>query len=90
MSTGQTARPRRDTEELVSGIRRQVRALETRAAEEDPWAMAEMMNLARELEDAALRTARRLRDAGYTWTDIGFALGVSGTTACKRYAHRIN
>jgi hypothetical protein len=83
-----TTRRIKDTEELISGIRRQIRALEPRAAAEDPWAAAEMLRLATELQAAATRVIRQLRDTGYTWPDIGFAIGISDVTACKRYMDR--
>lgn len=79
----------KETEEVVSGIRRQIRSLERRAAEEDPWTVDEMLRLRDELDAAAVRTVGRLRQTGYTWQDIGFAIGVSALTAHKRYASKI-
>lgn len=84
-----SSKPRKDVEETVAGIRRQVRALEPRAADEDPWVVAEMLDIAAELEAAAARTVARLRAAGYTWTDIGFALGISRSGAYNRFAAKI-
>lgn len=80
----------KETEEVVSGIRRQIRSLERRAAEEDPWTVDEMLRLRDELDAAAVRTVGRLRQTGYTWHDIGFAIGVSPQTAFKRFAHKID
>jgi hypothetical protein len=86
-----TSRPRRnkDTEEVVRGVRRQIRSLEKRAADEDPWVVDDMLKLRDELDAAAVRTVGVLRDKGYTWKDIGFSLGIGAITCHKRYAHRI-
>lgn len=83
------ARRAKEVEDVISGIRRQIRALETRAAGEDPWVAAEMVQLRDELDSAAVRTVKQLRDVGYRWDDIGFAFGVSGITCHKRYARKI-
>lgn len=76
-------------EEMIAGIRRQIKALEARARDEDPWVMAEMLGLAGELEDAATRTVGALRKAGYTWHDIGFELGLSRQATFNRFKHKI-
>jgi len=85
-----TRNRRKDIEETFAGAHRMVKGLELRSADEDPWAMAEMLTLAAELETAALHTCKRLREVGYTWTDIGQAMGISATTAIKRYAKKID
>jgi len=79
----------KDTEEVVSGVRRQVRALERRAVDEDPWVVADMLALRDEMEAAAVRTVGRLRETGYTWHDIGLSLGISAQTCHKRYGKKI-
>lgn len=79
----------KDTEEVVSGVARQIRSLEARAADEDPWTVAEMLRLRDDLDAAAVRTVGRLRDTGYTWNDIGLSLGITAMTAWKRYAAKI-
>lgn len=98
MSTATVTKTRKvkDTEEVVGGVKRQIRSLERRAAEEDPWVIQEMLDLAAELEAAALRTVARLRAVdpstgkpAYTWDAIGFSLGITAITAHKRYAAKV-
>jgi hypothetical protein len=83
-----TRRPK-DVEDTIAGMHRMVKGLELRAADEDPWVCAEMAAIAAELDAAVLRTVKRLREVGYPWSEIGRDMGISGTTACKRYANRI-
>lgn len=80
----------KDVEEVIGGLARQVRAVEKRAGEEDPWAVAEMLRMRDELDAAVVRTVARLRDRGYTWKDIGFNMGIGPVTAHKRYAAKID
>jgi hypothetical protein len=83
------AKRMKETEEVVSGIRRQIRSFEKRAADEDPWTVEEMISLRAELAAAEVRTVARLRQVGFTWADIGFSIGISAITAHKRYSHKI-
>ncbi len=85
----QPARDDLDTEKLIGGIRRSLRALERHAAEDDPWVLAEMVQLQVELHRVERRTVATFRDRGYTWQDIGGALGISVKTAHKRYASHL-
>src|ERR1700733_3017223 len=41
-------------EELISGLRRQVKAAEKQAVNEDPWMLADMLTVADELKQAAV------------------------------------
>jgi hypothetical protein len=79
----------KDTEEVVSGARRLLRGLESRANDEDPWVLAEMIAIRNELDAATVRVVKRLREVGYTWPAIAFSLNVTPETAIKRYAKRI-
>jgi hypothetical protein len=85
MTTTTSARERKTTEEMVAGIRRQIRALEVRGLDEDPWVARDMTDLADELNAAAGRTVARLRAAGYTWADIGQSFGLTYQAAWKRW-----
>jgi hypothetical protein len=78
-----------EAEDFVAVIGRHIGSLEELAAEEDPWTVAEMLRLAGELEAAAVRTVKRLRDTGYTWETIGTSLGISAGTAQVRYSRKI-
>lgn len=90
--TATTAKPKRvkDTDEVVSGVRRQIRALENRAAGEDPWIVADMIELQAELERATLRTVKRMREAGVTWQTIGFSLNLNAIQCHKKFAHKLD
>jgi hypothetical protein len=92
-------RPEKTPEETVAGIRRQIPALERRAYGEDPWMAAEMWQLAEELKAATVRVVADMRypdprypdprtgapGPRYRWEDIGFAFGITGLTALKRW-----
>lgn len=82
-------KPGKDIEETVAGMWRQIKAIEAKAEQEDPWVAAEMIRMSEALETAGVRVIGKLRAAGYTWHDIGFELGLSATTTIKRYAKRI-
>lgn len=89
MATAKGARREKSPEEVIGGIRRQIRGAEARAQDEDPWMIADMLGLAAELQEAAVRVVAHHRANGMTWDAIGFSLGITGTTACKRYAARV-
>lgn len=77
------------TEEAISGIRRQMRSLEARAAYEDPWVVADMLALRDELDAMAVRTVGRMRGLGIGWDALGYSLGISAEQARKRFAPKI-
>lgn len=86
-----SSRPKRvkDTDEMVAGVHRQIKALTNRGADEDPWAAQELLNIAAAAEAAAVKLIARYREVGYSWTDIGFSLGMTGAAACKKYAPKV-
>lgn len=79
-------RREKDVEEVFSGITRQIRAAEKRAADEDPWTLENFDAIIAAAEAAKLRTIKRLRDVGYTWTDIAYNQGMSPAACCNKYA----
>jgi len=79
----------RPEDETVKAVGRLIPALERQGRTEDPWMAADMLRLAAELEDAAVRLIASYRARGDRWEDIGFALGITGTTAVKRYAKKV-
>jgi hypothetical protein len=93
MTTTATQKPKRvkTPEETVDGVRRQVRSLERRAVDEDPWMMDEMFKMAQEMEAAAVRVMATLRAKGYSWNDIAASMEgrPSAQTLIKRYAKRV-
>jgi hypothetical protein len=76
----------KDWDEKVGGVRRQLRGLERAATDEDPFTVADMLNIAAEAEAAAVRMVADLRYRGYRWEDIAFSLNVTALTAIKRYS----
>lgn len=92
------AREPKTPEEKFAGVHRQIRALEEVAAGEDPWAVAELLEIAAEAEAAAVRVVARLRETDpatgkpkYTWDAIAASLPngkgghITALTALKRY-----
>ena len=77
-------------EEVVGGMRRMIKAVEIRATTEDPWMAKEMLDMAKELEEATVRVVASLRARGYRWEDIAFQFEISATTAVKRWAKRVD
>jgi len=79
-------------EELVSGVARQIKALEKQAVLEDPWMLADMVALRDEMDAAIVRVvaAKRAADPPTRWADLAFNLGISELTALKRYKRRID
>jgi len=74
------------TDEMVAGVRRQIRGLEARAMDEEPSHMPPaMLELAAEMEDAAVRVVARMRMIGYRWDDIAAPLGLSKQACFNRY-----
>jgi hypothetical protein len=90
-ATAQKPKRVKTPEETVDGVRRQVRSLERRAVDEDPWMMDEMFKMATEMETAAVRVMAALRAKGYSWNDIAASMETrpSAQTLIKRYAKRV-
>lgn len=78
-----------EAEDFIAVIGRHIGSLETLAAVEDPWVVADMVRLQAELEAATVRTVRRMREAGYTWTDIGLNLGLDGIQTRNKFIRKI-
>lgn len=90
MSETTTAKRVRDTEQdMIPGIRRQVKALETRGHDEDPWVAVELMKIAAEAEAAAVRLIAHYRAEGYRWADIATSFGMTPQACCKKYEPKI-
>lgn len=100
MATNRKRTPKTDeqvTAEMIGAVKRQMRSLEKRGGEEDPWLMADMFTLAEQMEQASVRVMASLRARGYTWNDIAVSMSadkpagqrVSGQTLIKRYAKRV-
>lgn len=64
---------------------RVIRAHARRIAEGDVDGLAELVNLAHELDDATQTAVNGLRTAGYSWTEIASRLGTTRQAAHQRW-----
>jgi hypothetical protein len=85
-----TAKPRRKrnrkpTEELKGMFRRMLRAYVKRAADEDPWVVADLLAIRTDLDSAIDDAVANLVARGYSWNDIGQELGMTRQAAWKRW-----
>lgn len=78
---------RKTIEETLAGLRRQVRAIETRGADEDPWVMGDLLKIQNEMTDTIGRMVARNREVGYSWDEIGRETGMTRQGAYNRW-HR--
>lgn len=74
-----------ETAEYAGMVRRVLRAMGRRASD-DVDALAELVALRAELDRVADQAARDCHAAGYSWTEIARALGVSRQAARQRFA----
>ena len=65
--------------------RRIVRAYARRVATGDVEALAQMVTLAADVDQAIRAAVIGLRDHGYSWTEIGDRLGISRQAARQRW-----
>jgi hypothetical protein len=74
-----------DNDEYAAFTRRIVHAYSRRVATGDIEALASMVTLAADVEDAIQDAVIGLRDFGYSWTDIANRLGISRQAARQRW-----
>jgi hypothetical protein len=67
-------------------LRRAIRAAGRRVADGDVDGLADLLDLAGELDRAIDAAVRGLRDAGYSWGEIASRLGVTRQAAQQRWA----
>lgn len=81
------ARPTKwvDTPEYVRFVRRVLQAMRQRRAQFEPEHLGELSTLARELSAVIADVVISCREAGYTWDDIGAAVGTSKQAAQQRW-----
>jgi hypothetical protein len=85
-------RPRRrvENEDFVPMVRRVIRALGRRIAiEGDVETLPRLAELSAELDDVIAAAVIGLRDAGYSWAEIGSRLGTSKQACQQRWGRRI-
>jgi len=84
--TGRRQRRYVETEEYVGMLHRMLAALGTRVAGADIAMLAAMAGLPALVERLLGETVTRLRaDHGYSWGDIGHALGITRQAAQQRF-----
>ena len=74
-----------ENDEYAAFARRVVRAYSRRVAAGDIEALASMITLAQDVEDAIQAAVIGLRDFGYSWTEIANRLGISRQAARQRW-----
>jgi len=81
-----TPKPPREASEVADAVSRMMRALARRASSGDLQALVEMAALQGELRAQMRRAATELRlHHGYSWADLGLALGISRQAAEQRW-----
>jgi hypothetical protein len=80
-------RPRRPVEndEYAAFARRVLRAYSRRIAQGDIDALADMADLAAEIDTATGQAVTGLRARGYSWAEIGTRLGITRQAAQQRW-----
>ena len=80
-------RPRRPVEndEYAAFARRVLRAYSRRIAAGDIDALADMADLAAEIDTATGLAVKGLRQRGYSWAEIGLRLGITRQAAQQRW-----
>lgn len=76
----------REAPELAAFIRRMFRALERRASEGDLEAVEALASLGSPLREATERAGLAAWQHGYSYTEIGTALGISRQAARQRFS----
>lgn len=80
-----------ETEEYIRFVHRILAALATRVGDADIDMLTGLADLPRTVEDLLAVTVHRLRDEhGYSWTDIGRALGITKQSAHQRFGRQAN
>ncbi len=85
-----TAKRRRrlvENDEYASFARRVLRAYARRIAAGDIDALADMTDLATEIDTAMSQAVTGLRARGYSWAEIGTRLGITRQATQQRWGH---
>jgi hypothetical protein len=76
--------PVTENPEYAAFARRILRAYSRRVAASDVDSLAHMISLADDINDAIAQAVSGLRDAGYSWTEIGSRLDITRQAAQQR------
>jgi len=74
-----------ETPEYAAMMRRLIRRYGERVGDADPIDLTTMVEISREFDHAIRVAVRGLRAAGFTWREIGEALGTSKEAALMRF-----
>jgi hypothetical protein len=83
--TPKRRRPVTENSEYAAFARRILRAYSRRVAVGDVEFLAHMISLADDINDAIAQAVSGLRDAGYSWAEIGSRLGITRQAAQQRW-----
>ena len=76
-----------ENDEYAAFTRRILRAYARRVATGDVEALALMLGLSAEIDDAIGQAVTGLRGFGYSWAEIGSRLGITRQAAQQRWGH---
>lgn len=85
--TPKRSRPR-ETGEYTQFVHRAIKGLARRVGAGDVDAIEDMLAVSAELDEAILAAVAGLREAGYSWAEIGARAGVTKQAAHKRWSAR--
>ncbi len=89
MTTALPSTAQTEADRYGAFVRRILRAYSRRVGDRDIAALAGLADLTREVDAATLAAVRGLRESGYSWAEIGSALGTSKQAAAQRFASRL-
>ena len=77
-----------ENDQYAAFARRVLRAYARRVADGDVEALAVLLGLSAEIDDAIAQAVTGLRGFGYSWAEIGSRLGITRQAAQQRWAGR--
>lgn len=77
-----------EADEFGAFVRRVLRAYSRRVADRDIDGLTGLAQLAADVDAATAAAVAQLQAAGYSWADIGRALGITRQGAFQRYGKR--
>lgn len=88
MDSSSTKSRRSENSEFTAFVKRIVKAHGKRVASSDPEALADLVALRAELDEAIDTGITGLRAGGYSWTQIAAPMGMTKQAAFKRWGNR--
>lgn len=78
-----------DNDDFLAFARRIMRALARRVGDADPDDLAEMMRLRGVLDDAMTTAVAGMRANGFSWAEIGAAVGMTRQSAWEKWRQAV-